>query len=243
MEGGVSIAVHGLGDVSARPVILLHGLMSSADLNWIRFGTAARLAAGGFRCIMPDLRGHGASDTPVGAGHWAPDVMVRDMAELIARQGGADYDLCGFSLGARIVARLVADGARPRRLILAGMGLQGFTGWSRRRDFFLDVADRAGTIRHGDPAFFAAAFMKSQGFDPAIVRQVVSSFSDMPAETLDRIPVRTLVLCGRDDHDNGDPDALVAALPDAERAEIPGNHMSCITQCDFGEAILRFLVT
>jgi pimeloyl-ACP methyl ester carboxylesterase len=44
-----------------RPLVLIHGLFSSAFTNWIRYGHAARLARAGFRLIMPDLRAHGES--------------------------------------------------------------------------------------------------------------------------------------------------------------------------------------
>ena len=40
-----------------RPVILLHGLFSDAQMNWIKFGHAEKIAVAGFRVIMPDLRG------------------------------------------------------------------------------------------------------------------------------------------------------------------------------------------
>ncbi len=46
-SGGTRLAVHRLG--SGRPVLLLHGLFSSADVNWIRYGTAQRLADAGSR--------------------------------------------------------------------------------------------------------------------------------------------------------------------------------------------------
>jgi pimeloyl-ACP methyl ester carboxylesterase len=56
---GITLAVHETG--AGQPVILLHGLFSDAHTNWIKFGHAARIAAVGFRLIMPDLRGHGLS--------------------------------------------------------------------------------------------------------------------------------------------------------------------------------------
>src|SRR5690242_11895459 len=61
---GVQLAYHEMGE--GRPVILLHGLFSDANMNWIRFGHAERIAAKGFRVIMPDLRAHGQSDKPHG---------------------------------------------------------------------------------------------------------------------------------------------------------------------------------
>ncbi len=37
---GVELAYHELGE--GRPVILLHGLFSDANMNWIKFGNAER---------------------------------------------------------------------------------------------------------------------------------------------------------------------------------------------------------
>ena len=59
---GIELAYHELGE--GRPVILLHGLFSDAQMNWIKFGHAERIAAGGFRVIMPDLRAHGRRGVP-----------------------------------------------------------------------------------------------------------------------------------------------------------------------------------
>ena len=56
---GVDLAWHELGE--GRPLVLLHGLFSDADTNWLKFGHAAAIAAAGFRVIMPDLRAHGES--------------------------------------------------------------------------------------------------------------------------------------------------------------------------------------
>jgi pimeloyl-ACP methyl ester carboxylesterase len=53
---GVRLAWHELGQ--GRPVVLIHGYISSADMNWIRFGHADRVAREGFRVIMPVLRAH-----------------------------------------------------------------------------------------------------------------------------------------------------------------------------------------
>jgi len=61
-----------------------------------------------------------------------------------------------------------------------------------------------------------------------------------PAE-LAKIAMPTLVLCGSQDRDNGDPHALAAALPDARVVEVPGTHMSSVTEAALGEEIVRFL--
>ena len=127
---GAELAVHRFG--AGRPVLLLHGLFSSADMNWIRFGHAAKLADAGFEAIMPDLRAHGESSAPHEREAYPPGVLVRDTMALVEALGLEDYDLVGFSLGARTAARAVIEGLRPRRLVLSGMGLEGLAGWNRR---------------------------------------------------------------------------------------------------------------
>src|SRR5687768_3870667 len=92
---GVELAWHEVG--AGRPVILLHGLFSDADMNWIKFGHAARIASEGFRVIMPDLRAHGSSASPLEAEHYPRGVLARDLPELVAHLGLTDYDLGGFS--------------------------------------------------------------------------------------------------------------------------------------------------
>src|SRR5829696_4083445 len=67
-----------------RPLILLHGLFSDSQMNWVKFGTAERIAREGFRVIMPDLRGHGQSGKPHTADHFPHLILVRDLKELIA---------------------------------------------------------------------------------------------------------------------------------------------------------------
>jgi pimeloyl-ACP methyl ester carboxylesterase len=238
---GIQLAVHEMGDAEGRPVVLIHGLMSNARVNWIKYGTAARLVAAGFRVIMPDLRGHGDSGAPTDADAYPHDILLRDNEGIIAALGLADYDLCGFSLGARTAAKLVIEGARPRRLILAGMGLEGFTDWSRRLDYFLGVVDKADTVQRGEPGYMAAAFMRTTGIAPDVVRHIVSSVSDLAPEALSLIPMPTMVLCGTEDRDNGSPQALAEALPDGRAVEVPGNHMSCVTKPEFGRAIVDFL--
>src|SRR3546814_13537404 len=96
---GVRLAWREMGE--GAPIILLHGLFSNAEVNWIKFGTAARVAAEGCRVIMPDLRVHGSSDAPHEEEHYPPDVLVHALEDLIAHLGLTEFDLGGFSLGDR----------------------------------------------------------------------------------------------------------------------------------------------
>ena len=236
---GTELAVHRLGE--GRPVLLLHGLFSDARTNWIRFGHAQRLADAGFEAVMPDLRAHGASEKPHEAEAYPEDVLVKDAQALVQHLGLADYDLGGFSLGARTAVRCVLAGLSPRRLVLGGMGLEGLAGWDRRAAFFIDAIDRFEEVKHGDPAFVAVSFMKTQKIDRVAARLLLQSVDDTAAEELSGVTMPTLVVCGEKDRDNGSPEALVQALPDARFEEVPGTHMSSVTEPELGEAIARFL--
>ncbi len=238
-HNGTRLAVHRIG--AGRPVLLLHGLFSSAEVNWIKYGHAAQLAEAGFEAIMPDLRAHGQSEAPHDPAAYPEDVLVKDALALVSALGLADYDLGGFSLGARTAVRSVLAGLRPRRLVLGGMGLEGLAGWAGRSGYFLDVIDRFGTIERGDPAWFAQAFMKTMKVDRVAAKLLLQSVDDTPAQALASITMPALVVCGAEDQDNGSAPALAEALPDASFVEVPGTHMSSVTLRQLGEAIVRFL--
>ncbi len=236
---GTPLAIHALGE--GRPVLLLHGLFSDANTNWIKFGHAARIAAAGFRVLMPDARAHGASGAPRDPARYPPDILLDDVRFLVGELGLADFDLGGFSLGARTAVRLLERGLAPRRAILAGMGLEGLSDFDRRRDFFLTAIANTDTVKRGDPHWLAAQFLKTQGVDRVAARLLLESFvaEDQPA--LDRIAMPVLVVCGTQDADNGSATALAGALPDGRHAPVPGTHMSSVTRPELGEAIAAFL--
>jgi len=171
------------------------------------------------------------------------DVLVRDVEALVAHLGLADFDLVGFSLGARTSVRAVLAGLRPRRLVLGGMGLQGLAGWTGRSAFFLETIDGFGSFRPGDPHYMAQQFMKSMNVDREAARLLLGTMEDTPPEALAGITMPTLVVCGAEDDDNGDPDALAAALPDGMRATVPGTHMGSVTHAALGREIVSFLTT
>jgi pimeloyl-ACP methyl ester carboxylesterase len=238
---GVKLAWHEMGKGNARPVVLLHGLFSNADTNWIRFGHATAIAARGFRVVMPDLRAHGESGKPHDPAAYPPDILAEDGLALIAHLSLEDYDLGGYSLGARTVVRMAIKGARPRRLVISGMGLSGLLHTGRRSQHFRDVLTGMGTHERGSPEWFAEAFLKTNGGDPEALLPLLGSFADSTEAELRAIAMPALVLQGADDHDNGSAEDLANLLSDARYAEVPGNHMSAITKPDFGHAIADFL--
>ena len=238
---GIQLAWREIGQ--GRPVILLHGLFSDAQMNWIKFGHAERIAAAGFRVIMPDLRAHGLSGKPHEQVHYPQLVLVRDLKELIDELGLADFDLGGFSLGARTTIEAVIGGVSPRRAILSGTGLDVLTNWERRSNFYTTAISRFGHVSRDDPHWFAIQFMKTMKIDREAARLLLGTMHDREDKhaLVDAFTMPTLVLCGAEDDDNGSAPELASILPDAQYVEVPGTHMSSVTKPEFGEAIARFL--
>jgi pimeloyl-ACP methyl ester carboxylesterase len=238
---GVELAWHEVGE--GRPVILMHGLFSDAQMNWIKFGHADRIASEGFRVIMPDLRAHGASGKPHDPAKYPPDILVQDLKGLIAHLDLEEFDLGGFSLGARTTIDAVGSGVRPRRAILAGTGLDVLTNWERRCRFFLEAIERFDEARRGDPHWLSIQFMRTMKIDLVAAKLLLQGLGDHPSpeQALAAFTMPTLVVCGSEDDENGSARDLAAKLPNATYVEIPGTHMSSVTKPELGDAIATFL--
>ena len=236
---GTRLAWREVGE--GRPVVLIHGYFSDAVTNWIRYDHSAAIAAKGFRVIMPDLRAHGSSDRPHDLGAYPPDALTRDGHALVEHLGLTDYDLGGYSLGARTASRMMVTGARPGRVVFAGMGLEGLTHTGRRVAHFRNILLNLNGHASGSPEWLAAAFLKTTKGDPQALLGVLETFVDTPLEAVQAFKQPTLVVAGVEDQDNGSAPDLAAALPDGRYAEVPGGHMSSVVKPELGRAIADFL--
>jgi len=236
---GLPIAVHVMGE--GRDVVLIHGYFSNAHTNWIRYGHAAKLAEQGFRVIMPDLRGHGESGKPHDVAAYPPDALMRDGFALLERMGLTDYDLGGYSLGARTAVRMVVNGAAPRRLIVAGMGLAGLVDTHGKGGYYRNVLTNLGTFERGTSEWMTEAFLKTTKGDPVALLHILETFVDTAREDVAAIAQPAAVICGSEDQDNGIARDLADALPDGRYIEIPGNHMNAVTRKELGQAMADFL--
>ena len=236
---GQRLAWHELGE--GRPVVLLHGLFSNADINWLRYGHAAALAAAGMRAIMLEHRAHGQSAKPHEPAAYPKDVLTTDALAFAEHLKLADYDLVGYSLGARTAVRMIARGARPRRLALAGMGLEGLLGTTGRADHFRDILTNLGKHERGTPKWMAEAFLKTTKGDPKALLPLLDTWEHVTETDLAGVTMPTLVVAGVEDLDNGSAPTLAERLPDAHYVEVPGGHMSSVTKPELGAAIAAFL--
>jgi pimeloyl-ACP methyl ester carboxylesterase len=237
---GLELAYRELG--TGRPLVLLHGFGTTGSL-WIDPGPAATFAERGHRVIIPEFRGHGASARPHDPAAYPPDVLADDGLALIERLGLDDYDLGGYSLGGRIVLRMLVRGARPARAIVAGQGLDAIdretsrTGRNRR----LLTAIIDGAVEPGSPEEEMAHWMAESGNDPRAIRHILDSLVPTSETALAELAIPILVAIGDQDHEHATADALAAALPDARFTRVPGNHFTALASPELATAILSFL--
>lgn len=115
---GATVAVRGLrynvreqGAADAPPVLLLHGFAgSSADWEPLAGG----VAEAGFRAVLVDLPGHGATDRPRDAGRYAIEETALDLVDLLADRGLDAAHWVGYSMGGRVALYVAAT--RPDRV-------------------------------------------------------------------------------------------------------------------------------
>lgn len=210
------------GDDSGDPVVLLHGGFAGAD-SWN--AQVPDLVAAGYRLYAPERRAHAhTADVP---GPITYDAMAEDTIAYLDQVIARPAHLVGWSDGA-VVAVLVAI-ARPdlvRRMVLFGQ-----------------YYNSSGRIENGIGEFLAtqADLAKSflrKGYDPyspdgpdhfdVVYDKMLAMFErepEIPLATLATITAPTLVVQGdRDDVALEHSAAVVAAMPEARLAVLPGTH-------------------
>lgn len=234
---GLELAYRELGE--GTPVVLLHGFTSSGEA-WLRGGLAEQLAERGFRVLLPDFRGHGASPQPADPARYRRDVLVDDGLVFVEQLGLTGYALGGYSLGARVALRMVVRGARPTRILLGGQGLaalrRGGGGGPLHRVLAAMIEGR--TVEPSDA--MTAQWIRRLGADPRALMHVLHSV--VPTPDLPALTIPALVAVGSEDHGHTDAEPL-AQLLNAEFAEVPGDHYSASAAPELTAAAVRFFLS
>ncbi|MGN6324993.1 alpha/beta fold hydrolase [Pseudolysinimonas sp.] len=152
---------------STGPLMLfLHGwpgigLMWRAQLD--------ALAADGWHCVAPDLRGYGGSSAPMAAEAYRIEEIVRDMTELHDHLGGGTAVWVGHDWGSIVVGALAAH--EPGRL--RGAALVSWAHFPESNAFYTTHFDQAVADLDADiSSSFASVFRAG---DPASVGTVSPS--------------------------------------------------------------------
>jgi pimeloyl-ACP methyl ester carboxylesterase len=239
-EVGPGPLLHGEAEGEGPPVVLCHGI--TATRRYVLHGSRA-LARAGYRVIVYDARGHGASEpAPAGEGYGYPQ-LVEDLERLVAEQVGEErFLLGGHSMGAHTA---VAYALRhPERL--AGLAVIGPTFLGAIKPESLAYWDGLATALETDGIDgFVAYIGERQGIDSRwrdsvmrftrermlrqgnlgalaeAIRQVPRSRPFDSLEQLSALDVPALVVGSNDEADPGHPYAAAAAYAEAmPRAEL-----------------------
>ncbi|MBT9588279.1 alpha/beta hydrolase [bacterium] len=105
------VKIHYTVEGSGQPVILIHGLASSAAINWRMPGIVARLAKD-YQVVALDCRGHGRSDKPKQDQAYGR-AMVQDVAALMDHLRLKNAHIVGYSMGGMIRSLVLIRGRNP----------------------------------------------------------------------------------------------------------------------------------
>lgn len=103
-----------------EPLLLIHGSGATGTLNWRAPGIQQRLSQS-HRVIMPDVRGHGRSETPEDNTYGI--AVVHDMIALMDLLEIESAHVVGYSMGGMITIKLTTMfPKRVRSAVVGGMG-------------------------------------------------------------------------------------------------------------------------
>jgi pimeloyl-ACP methyl ester carboxylesterase len=211
------VKIHYVVQGTGEPVILIHGLYSSAGINWQLTGVFADLAKD-HRVIALDLPGHGRSDKPESEAAYGL-VIIDDIVALLDQLHVKQVHVVGYSLGGMIAVKLLA--LHPERVksgFIGGMGW--FRAGSPLQRFWEGIPNR-------DKQPVPSAFLQKVG-QFAVTAEELKSIK-VPVEVLvgSRDPVKPLYVA-----------AVRRARPDWPVIEVDGaGHINCIVRPEFRNEI------
>jgi pimeloyl-ACP methyl ester carboxylesterase len=114
---GLTLGYSAVGD--GQPILFVHGATATGEFEW---GALAASLASDYRCVLPDLRGHGRSEFR-GSDDMGQAICA-DLRHLIDHLGLDQPHIVGFSYGAEIslMLELSAPGT-ARSLVLVSPGI------------------------------------------------------------------------------------------------------------------------
>lgn len=230
LGSGLSLNVLEHGPRDGRPVLLLHGWSDSS----FSFSPVLPLLSPALRAIVPDQRGHGASDKPLDG--YSMRQLALDALGLLDAFGVDRAVVAGHSMGGFVAQHLAALAPdRISRLVLVGTAadprISSVVDMREMVDAIEDPVDQhfirnfqAGTLYQDVPEeFFERAVAESSLLPARVWKALYSGFMDHePPETAHvTCPVR--VLWGNRDEIFGwaDEDLLVQRFPRAILSVIP----------------------
>ena len=176
------VKIHFLVEGQGPPVILIHGLYSSAEINWKLTGVIKELAKD-HQVIALDMPGHGRSDKPENDEAYGTQI-VDDVVGLLDHLKIKKAHIVGYSLGGMVAMKFLAD--HPDRALSGTIGGMGwFRAGSPLQGFWVRLPGREGSRT-------PSAFLRNVG--KLAISEAELKKIEVPAKVIvgDRDPCRRL---------------------------------------------------
>jgi 4,5:9,10-diseco-3-hydroxy-5,9,17-trioxoandrosta-1(10),2-diene-4-oate hydrolase len=122
VSGGYEIAINETGPADGRPVVFIHGSGPGASGKSNFRQNADAFAEAGYRVLLPDMIGYGASSKPEGLDYTLA-LFTDTLVEALGQHGIASATLVGNSLGGGVAIQAALDNPDfAERLILMAPG-------------------------------------------------------------------------------------------------------------------------
>ena len=230
------IRIHYEIEGTGQPVLMLHGFTGTGS-EWKGKPVTDSLLAHGKQVILVDLRGNGLSDQPESPEKYADNAEARDLIGLMSYLGIQKYDAVGYSRGSIILASLLVRDPRIQKAVIGGMGAD-FTNpdWPRRVGFYQALMHD--TIP-GYEDF--RKYIARKGLNPLVLAAQQKEQPSTSEEALANLNLPVLIICGREDQDNGKGTDLQALIPGSKFTEVPGTHNTARNSPEFAHEVVNFL--
>ncbi|WP_245623992.1 alpha/beta fold hydrolase [Flavihumibacter petaseus] len=218
------------------PVLLIHGFIVNGE-SWKKTALYDSLLRSGYRVITMDLRGNGKSGKPHLADAYANDAEAKDIMLLADKFNLEQYTAVGYSRGSIITARLLVMDKRLRRAVMGGMGTD-FTDpeWPRRKMFYRALS--GDTVKELEPM---VRYVQQSGLDQQALALLQKEQPSTPKAALAKVKQPVLVVCGKEDSDNGKASDLADLFSNGKYVTVPGDHGGAVRTPEFAVAVLDFL--
>jgi len=233
---GVEIAYWDQGE--GESILLLHGFTASSHINWELSGIADAVLKSGRRVIMMDARGHGESDKPHNSYSYWNRAMAKDVGGLAEYLMLYDYDVLGYSMGAKVAIEAQLMFGRIRSMVLAGLEIYD-------KDWTLSDKERKKRVQNmlddnpeGKDEYWKYANRTGgdrKAFAARLAGNIYPEFSHWDLKKL-HLPI--LVINGTREYD---AEKAATFFPDAKGVSLRGSHVTVLRNKDLPNQVITFL--